>query len=274
MKKQIVIAFVFAIIGITSFAQEKPCWIYKVPTPANSTYLYDMEWGEGRTAREAENEAFAKVFRYTAMQIGQPFESTGINNALQNGIEYSVIARQYNIPINKVCEYSEREGSEYKVYILCQVAKDARFSPQWSNFSGCSDYCQYIDGVTVLKSALLPGLGQFHKGQNVKGACFLAGEAVSVAGIVLAQSMRHTYISKMNNTNNASLKKAYADRANTCTIIRNISIGTAAGVYVWNLLDVFISKGNHKYSLSYGGPVNLTPKVSDESVALSLSINF
>lgn len=272
MKKQIVLTFALTIIGVISFAQEKPGWIYNKPTPANNTYLYDTEWGMASTAKEAENEAFSKVFRFAAMQVGQPFESVEINKALQNGLDYSVIARQYNIPINKVCEYNERDGVGYKVYILCQVAKDARVSPQWSNFSGCDR--QSIDGMAVLKSALVPGLGQFHKGQTVKGTCFLAGEAVSVAGIVFAQNMRHTYINKMNSTNNASQKKLYADRANIFTTIRNISIGAAAAVYVWNVLDAVVSKSNHNSALSYGGTVDLTPVVTEESVALSLSINF
>lgn len=274
MNKKIIFTIVLALMGLVSLAQEKPGWIYNKPKPANDSYLYVVEAATGRTETEARNQAVGEVFRSTAMRIGQPFESSEINKALQNGTDYNVISRQYNIPINKVCEYSEYEGNGYKVYILCQVAKTATIPVQWSDYSGCSDYRQYFDGVAVVKSALLPGLGQFHKGQTGKGIGFLAGEAVGVAGIVVSQSQRHTYINKMNSTNNASLKKAYADKANTWTTVRNISIGAAAAIYVWNVLDAVISKGNHKYSLSYGGPVNLYPVVTDESVALSLSINF
>lgn len=272
MNKKIIFTIALALMGLLSFAQEKPGWIYNKPKPTNDTYLYDMEWGEGGTAKEAENDAISKVFRFTAMQVGQPFESGAIDKALQDGINYSVISRQYNIPINKVCDYIEREGSGYRVYVLCQVAMSALVSAQWSDFRGCDR--QGIDGMAVLKSALLPGLGQFHKGQNGKGVGFLAGEAVSVAGIVVAQSMRHSYLNKMNNTNNAAQKKLYAERANAFTTVRNISIGAAAAVYVWNVLDAIISKSNHSNSLSYGNPVHLTPMVTDESVALSLSINF
>lgn len=272
MKKRIVFTIVLMLLGIVSFAQDKPSWIYNKPTPANDTYLYDTEWGMASTAKEAENEAFSKVFRFAAMQVGQPFESVEIDKALQNGLDYSVIARQYNIPINKVCEYSERDGYGYRVYILCQVAKDARVSPLWSTFNGCDR--QGIDGMAVLKSALVPGLGQIHKEQTVKGVCFLAGEALCIGGAVVAQSQRRTCLNKMNNTNNAAEKKFYADRANTYTTVRNIGIGAAAAVYVWNVLDAIIAKGNNHQALSYGGPMNLTPVITDESVALSLSINF
>lgn len=272
MKNRIIFTVVLILMGLASFAQDKPGWIYNKPTPENNTYLYVVESAIGGTESEAKNNAIAEVFRTTAMRIGQPFDSGEINNALQSGKDYQVIASQYNIPINKVCEYSERQSNGYKVYILCQVAAAGNKWVQWSDYSGCDR--QPVDGMAVLKSALVPGLGQFHKGQTAKGACFLAGEAVSVAGIVVAQSMRHTYINKMNNTNNASQKKLYADRANTFTTVRNIGIGAAAAVYVWNVLDAIISKSNHNNSLSYGNPVHLTPMVTDESVALSLSINF
>lgn len=272
MKRQIILTVVLALVGLASFAQEKPNWVYNKPTPTNNTYLYVVESAYGKTEQEAKNNAIAEVFRSTAMRIGQPFDSGEINEALQSGKDYHLIASQYNIPINKVCEYTEIQSNGYKVYVLCQVAATGNIMVQWTDFRNCDS--QHIDGMAVLKSALLPGLGQFHKGQTAKGACFLAGEAVSVAGIVVGQSMRHTYINKMNSTNNASQKKLYADRANIFTTVRNISIGAAAAVYVWNVLDAMISKSNHNNSLSYGNPFHLTPVMTDESVALSLSINF
>lgn len=272
MKKKIVLTIVLALIGIASFAQEKPGWIYNKPTPANNSYLYVVESATGTTENEARNKATAEVFRSTAMRIGQPFNSGEINAALQSGKDYSVIASQYNIPINKVCEYSENQYNGYKVYILCQVAVAGNTMVQWSDFNKCDR--QGVDGMAVLKSALLPGLGQFHKGQNAKGIGFLAGEVIAVGGIVVGQSLRHNYVNKMNNTNNAAEKKFYAERANAFTTVRNISIGAAAAVYVWNVLDAIIAKGSNRGALSYGGPVNLVPLVTDESVALSLSINF
>lgn len=272
MKKKIVLTIALALIGIASFAQEKPGWIYNKPTPTNSSYLYVVESATGRTEDEARNKATAEVFRTTAMRIGQPFNSGEINAALQSGKGYNVIASQYNIPINKVCEYAENQSNEYKVYILCQVAAAGNIMVQWSDFNKCDR--QGIDGMAVLKSALLPGLGQFHKGQNAKGVSFLAGEIVAVGGIVVGQSMRHSYINKMNNTTKPSEKQFYAERANMCITVRNISIGAAAAVYVWNVLDAIISKSNHTNALTYGNPVHLTPVVTDEYAALSLSINF
>lgn len=272
MKKQIIYTIALVLMSYVSFAQEKPGWIYTKPKPENGTYLYDVEWGVGKTPKEAENEAFAKVFRYAAMQVGQPFESSEIIKALQNGTDYSVISAQYNISINKVCEYPEKNGSEWTVYILCQVAAQGNITVLWSDFNQCDR--QGVDGMAVLKSALVPGLGQFHKGQTGKGIGFLVGEAASIGGIVAGQSMRHAYLNKMNSTNNASLKKSYADRANMFTVVRNVSIGAAAAIYVWNVLDAVISRGSDHSVHSNSTSLNIIPVVTDESMALSVNYHF
>ena len=272
MKKQIILTIGIVLISMVSFSQERPGWTYKTPSPSNNTYLYDMELGMGKTVKEAESEAFAKVFRYAAMQVGQPFESNEINKALQNGTDYNVISAQYNLPINKVCEYPERNGEEWTVYILCQVAARGNITVLWSDFTQCDR--QGVDGMAVLKSALVPGLGQFHKRQIGKGISFLVGEAASIGGIVAGQSMRHSYINKMNNTNNASLKKQYADKANMFTTVRNISIGAAAAVYVWNVLDAIVSRGSNHSVRTNSTSWNLIPVLTDESVAFSVNYNF
>ncbi|MBO6025690.1 MAG: hypothetical protein J6P73_00395 [Bacteroidales bacterium] len=272
MKKGFLLTLFVVLTGLAAFAQDRPKWIYSKPTPANDTYLYVVESATGNTVIEARNSAIGEVFRSTAMRIGQPFDGATISSALQKGTDFSVISREYNIPINKVCEFSEKVPAGYTVYILCQVARAGNITVQWSEYSGCDR--QYVDGMAVLKSALLPGLGQFHKGQNVKGACFLAGEVALVGGALFANYERHKYVNLIKTTNNANNKKVYTDRANMFGTVRTVAIGAAAAVYVWNVLDAVISKTNHQKMLSYGNPVYLTPVVTDESVALSMSINF
>lgn len=126
--------------------------------------------------------------------------------------------------------------------------------------------------TTSTLCAFVPGLAQLNreqKGQKIKGGLIIASEALTIGGIALSQSMRNINIKKMNSTNNASLKKMYADKANTYTTVRNISIGAAAAVYVWNVLDAFLYKEKNK-----DGSFLLNPVITDECVAISLSINF
>ena len=156
MKKQILIPFLM-LLAISGMAQKLPDWIINKPTPTNSTYLYVVESATGQTEMQARNRAIAEVFRSTAMRIGQPFDSEEINRALQRGTEYYVISSQYNIPINKVCEYTDNKTSPCRVYVLCQVAKAGNIHVEFDDFKDCyegankmyADEALYADGFTI-----------------------------------------------------------------------------------------------------------------------------
>jgi len=159
MKKKIVFTFVLAMFVLSGTAQKLPDWIINKPTPTNSTYLYVVESATGQTEMQARNRALGEVFRSTAMRIGQPFNSEEINSALQRGTEYYVISSQYNIPINKVCEYTDNKTSPCRVYVLCQVAKVGNIRVEFDDFTSCyenvntyvADEALYVNGFTISK---------------------------------------------------------------------------------------------------------------------------
>lgn len=125
-----------------------------------------------------------------------------------------------------------------------------------------------------IASSFVPGLYQLKKNNKLGGSLIIVGEALGIGSAIVSHNMRGIYIKKMNNTTNANLKKEYADRANACTIVRNVSIGAAAAVYVWNLVDAWSSIHKQKKNSLTKGTVCLNPTITDQSVALSLSINF
>lgn len=157
MKKQIILIIALLMIGIASSAQKLPDWIINKPSPTNSTYLYVVESATGQTEMQARNRAIGEVFRSTAMRIGQPIDSEEINRALQSGTEYYVISSQYNVPINKVCEYTDNKTSPCRVYVLCQVAKAGNIRVEFDDFNACfegankyfADEALYADGFSI-----------------------------------------------------------------------------------------------------------------------------
>lgn len=157
MKKNVLLLFLFGLFTIPATAQKLPDWIINKPTPTNNTYLYVVESATGQTELQARNRAIAEVFRSTAMRIGQPIDSEEINRALQRGTEYYVISSQYNVPINKVCEYTDNKTSPCRVYVLCQVAKAGNIHVQFDDFNACyegankvyADEALYADGFTI-----------------------------------------------------------------------------------------------------------------------------
>lgn len=157
MKKRIIFTFVLALLTAFGMAQKLPDWIINKPAPTNNTYLYVVESATGQTELQARNRAIAEVFRSTAMRIGQPIDSEEINRALQRGTEYYVISSQYNVPINKVCEYTDNKTSPCRVYVLCQVAKAGNIRVEFDDFTACyegankyfADEALYADGFTI-----------------------------------------------------------------------------------------------------------------------------
>jgi len=160
MNKRIAFTFVFALFTLSVAAQKLPDWIINKPSPTNNTYLYVVESATGQTEMQARNQAIAEVFRSTAMRIGQPIDSEEINRALQRGTEYYVISSQYNVPINKVCEYTDNKTSPCRVYVLCQVAKAGNIRVEFDDFNACyegantvvADEALYADGFTISKN--------------------------------------------------------------------------------------------------------------------------
>ncbi len=157
MKKQITLTLMLLLFVLMGMAQKLPDWIINKPTPTNNTYLYVVESATGQTEMQARNRAIAEVFRSTAMRIGQPIDSEEINRALQRGTEYYVISSQYNVPINKVCEYTDNKTSPCRVYVLCQVAKAGNIRVEFDDFNACyegankyfADEALYADGFTI-----------------------------------------------------------------------------------------------------------------------------
>lgn len=161
MKKQILILSLM-LFAITGMAQKLPDWIINKPTPTNGTYLYVVESATGQTEMQARNRAIGEVFRSTAMRIGQPIDSEEINRALQRGTEYYVISSQYNVPINKVCEYTDNKTSPCRVYVLCQVAKAGNIHVEFEDFNACyegnnkvyADEALYAKGFDVFRNGI------------------------------------------------------------------------------------------------------------------------
>lgn len=160
MNKRIFILVVLVMSVISGVAQRLPNWVINKPMPNNGTYDYVVEWATGATELEARNQAIARVFQSTAMSIGQPYDSEEINRAVQRGTDYGVISATYNIPIKKVCEYSEQKQSTFRVYVLCQVAKAGNIRPSFDDFNACyegndkyyANEALYADGCDVYKN--------------------------------------------------------------------------------------------------------------------------
>lgn len=275
MKISFLSFFIAAMLGACCvFAQQAPQWVFKTPKAGNSTYRYVCEQGVYFSQQQAYNIALTRVFQSTANSIGQPFDSQKLEAALRNGSSLEVISRTYNIPINKVCEYSEKlPNGNYRVYLLCQVAKAGNITPQWEEFSRCYDGGENGNGVAFFKSMFLPGLGQMGKGHLTEGVLTLVGEVVLVGGAVGIYYVAQDRLNVMKDPmviyeDFITARQTY----NTCQTTSYILWGTAGALYVFNLIRAVSARPHFRDGLTF--VPSFMPSEIGLNPGMSLTLDF
>lgn len=140
-------------------------------------------------------------------------------------------------------------------------------------------------GVAGLLSMVIPGAGQFYKGSTTKGAVFLGLTAVAAAGVIVCEATRSQYVDKINNVNNNlpmyssedanALLKEYGDKKKSWRTGTYLCAGAAGVIYIWNVLDAFISKGAQRPVVTTKrGSLTVAPKAGINNVGVSFAFNF
>lgn len=168
--------------------------------------------------------------------------------AVQSGKSFEVISSQYNIPINKVCEYAEKTKEGYRIYVLCQVAKAGNMFADFDyGFNGCYDAKGYKDGSALLLSALLPGSGQMSKRRYGEGILTLTAEVgLGITAMYAYINAEYCRLDIEDGTSNNSTM----ERLKTMETLEYASIGTAVALYVFNLYRAYTVKPKYKNRLA------------------------
>lgn len=251
MKK--LLLFGTALIACQLLMAQAPQWKSGYFKELNNTYI-ETASGTARTIDEARDKAASEIIRKRDMATG----------ASAKVVDGQVITSGNVVVKSRVIdEYVERNtNGEYTVYILTQTAKHPDNPYEQVNVT---------DEYPFSARCLVPGMQQLYKGQTAKGVAFIAAEVVSIGGIVVTESMRGDYSGKAAIETNAKRKVEYIDNANSMQTARNICIGAAAVVYIWNVVDAVVTKGS-KHVVTNN--VVMLPYASSDSFGLSLTYNF
>lgn len=266
---------VLSIFNIAVAQDNRPGWLDNRPKASNSTYTYVVERGSGVRVADAVNNAILKVMRTTMMRIGAVVSWDEVNSALQKGDDWGTVAMKYNIPINKVCEYVERKTEKgYVVAVLCQVATSGAVYPQFDEFTACTDTRTYSNGMALLKSAIIPGLGQMGKRHYGSGVFTLLGEVVFVGGAAGSYFMAQEELDKMRKHDVSfsaytSAKKNYE----TYRIVNYACIGAAGVLYVYNLIRAYTMTPKYKERTLSFAPTFI-PSNEGMTPGVNLTFNF
>ena len=155
----------------------------------------------------------------------------------------------------------------YAYYVLFAVSRRAS-AP---SFDDCYFTTNY--GMKGFARSLVPGWGQMYKGSMGKGLAILGGEVACVAGIIVCENQRASYVKKMHEQ--PKYAQVYNTKADNWANGRNVCIGAAAALYVYNLIDAIVAKGAKRIVVKPGrASVSLLPAVVDDGLGIGLAIRF
>ena len=238
---------------------EKPFWTKGYFKEVENSYIevvsafdYDLKGAKDKAANE--------IVRRRSL-------ATGIEaNVKLDGNDVQVVS-EHNLIVKAriVDEYIEHTTNGYTVYLLVQTAKNPTFTYEPVSLS--NEY-KFSGRVFV------PGMAQLYKGSKVKGACIIAAEALSVASIIVCENQRAAYNKKA--IENPKHAKEYGNSASNWETGRNISIGVAACIWVYNIIDGIVAKGKKRVKVGRPGErgLSLTPCISTDAYGVSMAYRF
>lgn len=261
---------------------QRPAWLAnKTPEPTNATFYYQIAEGQHAHLDEAKASSLINLSTYikrtnnidarTDARIEVNNSHAGNSETESYQFTYTVQGEELNFTSHKMDEYWEYitypDGErKYLCYTLFAVANQVGKS----NFDRLT-FSRKYGARGFVRSLIVPGWGQMYKGSAVKGGCILGGEVLLIGGIIVAENLRSSYIKKMRE--NPKHLQTYNTKADNWSNIRNVCIGGAAALYVYNLIDALVANGR-KRSMTQKPHFALSPTTDSDCNGISLAFKF
>lgn len=261
----------------------KPKWVtHALPESKSGTYFFVSTYGEGTSIEAARKSTFinlsSKLEDEHGLVINTKFHSMTRNITTTDGskgsreTEIEIVAeergKQIKITCREIDEYWECRDERYEMHVLYAVS------------NGMSPDGSYVDDIKVTAKypgagflSLIPSAGQFYKGDNLKGGIILGAEILAAGGVLLCENTRSSYVKKMYEQPKYAAE--YNSLADTWETGRNICIGAAAAIYVYNLIDAFTAKGARRVVVKRGRTsLQAAPYIDQRSFGMGLTYKF
>jgi len=279
---------VFSMNPIQRSDKMKPDWLVKeLPKPKNNNYYFLKTEAVKPTLEEARNECLNELtFQITrkagfasAGETKRHVKSTRGDSGMSEDIDaeyvltYTFKTDTVNIVFRKVDEYWEAvQGNNSTIIYRCHILYVVAEKPETANFDQVTFSYKY-GGDALWRSALVPGYGQIYKGHTIKGVTIMGSEALLIGGIIFCESQRSSYKRKSKETHNIDKVRNYIDNADNYATCRNICIGGAAALYIYNVIDAVVSNGRKRTVVK---PNNLyvIPSATRDFSGITLTLNF
>ncbi len=269
----------------------RPRWINRMPKPTNSTFVYEKTSALAPSLDMARERCLAELIAHSGMKSGvvavtnnssdQHLSQVWNNGRLTERIEHDghttveSHSAAVKLHIADIAEYweTDRSGNYYLTKLYAKSELDT--TPLFDKVELTTAY-----GARGLwRSMIIPGWGQFHKGANLKGGLMLGGCAALAAGIVFTENQRADYVRKAGQTHDARLIRSYKTKRDHFATARNICIGAAAALYIYNIIDAVAAPGArwvvvHKRKIGSADYAFMPTAMPDGGVGALASITF
>lgn len=259
------ILFPLTMVGQYTSLKERPVWIDGCYIERANSYV-EVVSAIGYDESNAREKAINKIAENRSRATGQRVKV----NAQGGGDIAIYAADELTVKCRIIEEFCERLGpGDYRMSLLVQTAKNPTFEYETVNIT---------DKYPFSYSSFIPGMAQIYKGNAMKGIAFIASEMVAIGGIVYSQSRINSCRNLMKQTYNTEHLNIYSRRISNFSTIRNVCIGAAAAVYVWNLIDAAVAPGRKRIVVApttdLGGYSLFNMNSSAETIGLSAALTF
>lgn len=271
---------------ITKSDKYIPQWMSRLPEPTNPSFMYVIVTGEASTlesAREAclkrlaDNQQLRQsvsvnMERENLQDVQQTTQNGKLSETINNysKVKINIKGNEIELTANRIDEYWEIKRIGWQNMYVCHTLFAVATSELPVLFDNVSFSRKY--GIQGFVRSLIPGWGQLYKGQKVKGACIMGGEILLIGGIIATENLRSSYIKKRNEQ--PKFFQTYNTKADNYENARNICIGAAAALYIYNLIDAIVSPGAKRTIIKKQTFPLIQPIASNDFNGVSLSWNF
>ncbi len=264
-----------------------PDWIKNTPKGKYYDY-YNGVGTSGKSISDAKKLAISDAIFTIVMQgkieIDSKIFTSTSENTISNGrntnttIRDSVISEvmikgksSYIIGLRSEEEHWHTKKSEkgllYDYWILMKVPK-----PEYRGLK-IPDQKGY-GFPPVWRSVLIPGWGQFYKGEPKKGWRFLISETVFVSSFFVSNYFSQNYSRKAENETDYERRKFYNNWSNSSYTIGTVSGIVAGAIYFYNIFDSITSKGAKKYAQTHSKSLELFTTLDKNQVSVNITIKI
>lgn len=232
----------------------KPRWISETPVSTNPSYRFHVTYVDNSESisgarMQSKSELYRLVEKSESIKVIEAYDMESRQRYTESSVTektdelYAMTIESDGEAVDLVymkldeywCESIVGGIKRKELYTLYAVARPD-VEPRFDDVYFTNRY-----GIKGMARSLVPGWGQLYKGQKVKGACIMGGEVLLIGSVIVSENLRSSYIKKMKEQ--PKFFQTYNSKADNWANIRNVCIGAAAALYVYNLIDAAVSPG-------------------------------